>query len=649
MQTTSSLKNLFRPVPFFGIDFLLTWIPLWLMAAGLQSGWFKSGIGLLVLAGCSSTLAAMVFVHRTGHRGFIKDFWIRVVDPFRISPVWWITIFLSQGAVNVLAILLSSQGSGGLEQLSLSQQFLAAPVGFIVFTLLFGPLPEELGWRGYGLDALRSRMNLFKASLLLASIWAVWHLPMVFIPGSFQNNLLQKPLVLAAFFAAFVPGSILMSWIYYRTRRSTLSAILFHFAGNLSGEIFSMDMETRIIQTVLLTLWAAIVLWREWPMFTEKEFWLNFPDSDPKTKKRRPVYLAGGLYLPVLALMLCVPAQLKADSSWETVPLPYLFYTSDTGVAGGGILTAIHTSQLPSAEVATEDLNLAVSATRTQKNQTEVNISGEKQCFDNRLLWVGDFRYSDFPSEFYGVGPDSTQAEEFSAEGLELEIALLGRTGPSMRIGPVLRLGVSELSEFSPGGELEELRSHRELDGSFSGAGLLLRLDSRSNPRYPATGSLIEVQSTLFMEHRRFYHNFLQTKMDIRTYRSLREEVIAAFRFSAVLNSGEPPLQQMAEQGGLFCMRGLPAGRYRDRNGFTGQAELRFPLVRRIKGVLFGAAGTVSSSLYSLKDIHFEDVKFSGGAGLRFPLNSRGDINLRIDYGLASGSNGLYITLMEAF
>ena len=646
-------------MPFFGIDFLLTWIPLWLMVAGLQSGWLKSGIGLLILAGCSSTLAATVFVHRTRHRGFIKDFWIRVVDPFRISPVWWITILLSQGAVNVLAILLSSQGSGGLEQLSLSQQFLAAPVGFIIFTLLFGPLPEELGWRGYGLDALRSRMNLFKASLLLAFIWAVWHLPMLFIPGSFQNNLLQKPVVLAAFFAAFVPSSVLMSWIYYRTRRSTLSAILFHFAGNLSGEIFSMHMETRIIQAVLLTLWAAIVLWKEWPMFTEKEFWLDFSESYPQTddtdtepskaKKRRPIYLAGGLYLPLLALMLCVPVQLKADSSWETVPLPYLFYTSDTGVAGGGILTAIHTSQLHSGQVATEDLTLGVSATWTQKNQKEVNISLEKKFYADMFLWVGDLRYSDFPSEFYGIGPDSSQAEEFNAEGLELKIALLGSAGPSMRIGPVLRLGVSKLSEFSSGGELEALNSQRELDGGYSGAGLLLRLDSRSNPRYPGAGSLIEIQPTLFMEHGRIHNNFLQTKMDIRTYRKLRDEVIAAFRFSAVLNTGRPPLQEMADIGGLFCMRGLPEGRYIDRNGFTGQGEIRFPLDRQIKGVLFGAAGTVSPSIYSLKDIHIEAVKFSGGAGLRFPLNSRGDINLRIDYGLAAGSSGLYITLMEAF
>src|SRR6056297_2065054 len=162
-----------------------------------------------------------------------------------------------------------------------------------------------------------------------------------------------------------------------------------------------------------------------------------------------------------------------------------------------------------------------------------------------------------------------------------------------MRIGPVLRLGVSKLSEFSSGGELEALNSQRELDGSYSGAGLLLRLDSRSNPRYPTVGGLIEIQSTLFMEHGRIHNNFLQTKMDIRTYRKLIKEVIAALRLSAVLNTDQPPLQQMAEQGGLFCMRGLPAGRYIDRNGFTGQGELRFPLIQRIKGVLFGAAGTV--------------------------------------------------------
>jgi uncharacterized protein len=270
-------KRLYRPTAFFGLDFVLTWGPLWLMVIGRRVGWFAEGFGLLAFAGVSATVSAIAFVHLTRNREFIRDFWIRAVDPTRIGLVWWIIILFSQLIINVLAILASPLFGGSFEQLALTEQFVAAPILFLLWTLVFGPIPEELGWRGYGLDALRSRMNLLQASLLLGAIWGIWHLPLVFMEGSFQRELLAVPGAFVGYFVAFFPGSILMSWIYYRTNRSTLSAILFHFAGNASGEMLAIAPETRIIQTGFGVLFAGVVLWKEWPMFTEREFRLDLP------------------------------------------------------------------------------------------------------------------------------------------------------------------------------------------------------------------------------------------------------------------------------------------------------------------------------------------------------------------------------------
>ena len=135
----------------------------------------------MIAAGVSSTVSALAFVYATRDRQFIRDFWIRAIDPTRIGGVWWLAILGSQVLMNVVAIMLSSLGGGawgaawpavGLEQLALSEEFLAAPIGFLLFILVFGPIPEELGWRDYGLDALRSRMNLLQASVILAGTWA---------------------------------------------------------------------------------------------------------------------------------------------------------------------------------------------------------------------------------------------------------------------------------------------------------------------------------------------------------------------------------------------------------------------------------------------------------------------------------------------
>jgi membrane protease YdiL (CAAX protease family) len=229
----------------------------------------------MIIAGTSATVVAAFFVHATGNRRFIRDFWTRAFDVRRIGAGWWLFIISFQLIINVLSILLSTLWGGDLGQFEVPGRTASAPLIFAFMTLLYGPLPEELGWRGYGLDALRSRMNLLQASLLLGFFWGLWHLPLHFMPGSFQQGLLAYPPALIAYVLAFFPGSIIMGWVYYKTGRSTLSAIMIHYFANLSGEVFSMDLQTRVLQTAFSFVLAGIILYRDWPMFTQKEFWVG--------------------------------------------------------------------------------------------------------------------------------------------------------------------------------------------------------------------------------------------------------------------------------------------------------------------------------------------------------------------------------------
>ena len=67
--------------------------------------------------------------------------------------------------------------------------FLDAPLSLIPFAigiLVFGPLPEELGWRGYAQDRFQSRYNALVSSLVIGAGWALWHIPLYFIAGTFQ-------------------------------------------------------------------------------------------------------------------------------------------------------------------------------------------------------------------------------------------------------------------------------------------------------------------------------------------------------------------------------------------------------------------------------------------------------------------------------
>ncbi len=61
---------------------------------------------------------------------------------------------------------------------------------FISLLIMFlAPTVEEFGWRGYGVDSLRSKFNLFKTTMLFALLWSSWHLPLFFVNGYYQNEL----------------------------------------------------------------------------------------------------------------------------------------------------------------------------------------------------------------------------------------------------------------------------------------------------------------------------------------------------------------------------------------------------------------------------------------------------------------------------
>lgn len=98
--------------------------------------------------------------------------------------------------------------------------------------VLGGQAGEEIGWRGYALPRLAARVGFARAGVFLGVIWAVWHLPIFFIPGadkygqSFPVYLLQVTAL-----------SVAITWLYTHTNGSLLLVMLMHSAVNQSKDI----------------------------------------------------------------------------------------------------------------------------------------------------------------------------------------------------------------------------------------------------------------------------------------------------------------------------------------------------------------------------------------------------------------------------
>lgn len=130
---------------------------------------------------------------------------------------------------------------------------------FALFTMIFGPLAEEIGWRGYLLDQWQKR-GIYVYGIFIGVIWAVWHLPMFFIRGSYQNGLLQQGfLPVFCFFVSTVALGILIA-VFAKKSGAILPAICFHFMINFCGETMPLSITADMINTLLLTVAAGLTL-----------------------------------------------------------------------------------------------------------------------------------------------------------------------------------------------------------------------------------------------------------------------------------------------------------------------------------------------------------------------------------------------------
>jgi len=78
----------------------------------------------------------------------------------------------------------------------------AFPVVLLMMTVGGGG-QEEIGWQGFLRPALEKYMPFPAAVVLFGVIWAIWHLPLWFIEGSFQQNIHFGVYIIMALVYAF--------------------------------------------------------------------------------------------------------------------------------------------------------------------------------------------------------------------------------------------------------------------------------------------------------------------------------------------------------------------------------------------------------------------------------------------------------------
>lgn len=243
---------------FVLLAFTFSWGLYW--AAPFKDG--QLGGGMRMLASFGPSLAAVGVVASQSGLAAVR----RLVAPlarWRLSWGWYVGSLVGPPLVMGagVGVYLIAGGSLGSTENDPGLWW-AIPVIFGVVLLIGGPLGEELGWRGFALPRLQQVMGPVSATLLVAVVWAVWHLPLLTDPGSIQH---EVPWLL--FLGQIVVMSVFYTWLVNRTE-SLVPALLLHTSFNTSVGLLPVLPSTTapvgpaVISLALGAIAAGILLVR---------------------------------------------------------------------------------------------------------------------------------------------------------------------------------------------------------------------------------------------------------------------------------------------------------------------------------------------------------------------------------------------------
>jgi len=262
-ETASGSRDLWG---FLAFSHGWTWLFWGVVVAAGANVWAEPwATAVFAIGGLGLPLGGVVMTRSVAGRTGLRDLGRRLIDPTRIGPRWWLVILglypalkLSAGA---FAVLFGSVDTPfDLTEASALFQAPGELLAAVGFLLLLGPLPEEIGWRGFLLDRLQIRFSALAASLLLGLAWFAWHGPLFFMSGYYARaGGAPEPIL---FGLSIVLAAVLYTWIYNHTGRSVLAAVLFHFSGNLTGELLDAPAVVYRYELLLTAVVVLVVVWR---------------------------------------------------------------------------------------------------------------------------------------------------------------------------------------------------------------------------------------------------------------------------------------------------------------------------------------------------------------------------------------------------
>ena len=264
----------YRPVRFYVICFITTWT-FWITAAVISKSGNDNGVSMIMmLFGLMSPAATAVTTVLTSKNKALKqDLKRKMIGFYRIKPLSILAGIIGFMVIVLLSILFSLLFGQSITQLSFTEDFSFSIGGTsALLTILLAAVIEEIGWRGYGEDSVAAYFSWFTESIIFGFVWAMWHLPLFWIEGTYHYELRELGIgYVLNFLISVSPMGFLTTWVYVKNNRSMLACIIFHLFVNTMQEKIAMTPQTKCVETIVVFIAATLIVATNKKMFFEKE------------------------------------------------------------------------------------------------------------------------------------------------------------------------------------------------------------------------------------------------------------------------------------------------------------------------------------------------------------------------------------------
>lgn len=238
-----------RPlISFFVLAYTLTWI-FWVPMIFLKT-LNQELVWLALLIGSLGPMGAGIIVSLMTKTS--AQFW-RFNLKWKASLQNYLAAFgiplVGLGAILVLKTLFGVEVPSTDSNTMDAYAWYVYPV-LLLFMIVIGGGLEEPGWRGFALVRMLARFNPLVASLILGIIWTFWHTPLMFIEGTAQQGI-----DITSYIINVTALSIVLTWLFIKSKGSAWLAILFHASVNAVNNW--IPFETINIGSFEINLWTA--------------------------------------------------------------------------------------------------------------------------------------------------------------------------------------------------------------------------------------------------------------------------------------------------------------------------------------------------------------------------------------------------------